>query len=120
MKALFTLLVIVVFSGIVFANSSPSVSNVIANQKTDGSGIVDIYYTLSDADGDKCDIKMVVSDDGGVLVQRELDKSTLLLRECLAFGKEVFLGIGELRITFFGKAVGVVRLPHERLSVAPG
>ena len=54
------------------------------------------------------------------MVQRELDKSTLLLRECLAFGKEVFLGIGELRITFFEKAVGVVRLPHERLSVAPG
>jgi len=28
-----------------------------------------------------------------VLVQRELDKSTSLLRDCLAFGKEVFLGI---------------------------
>jgi len=30
---------------------------------------------------------------GHVLVQRELDKSTSLLRDCLAFGKEVFLGI---------------------------
>ena len=31
-----------------------------------------------------------------VLVQRELDKSTSLLRDCLAFGKEVFLGITKL------------------------
>ena len=31
-----------------------------------------------------------------VLVQRELDKSTSLLRDCLAFGKEVFLGIRKL------------------------
>ncbi len=31
-----------------------------------------------------------------VLVQRELDKSSLRLRESLAFGKEVFLGIAKL------------------------
>jgi len=31
-----------------------------------------------------------------VLVQRKLDKSFLRLRESLAFGKEVFLGIGEI------------------------
>jgi len=31
-----------------------------------------------------------------VLVQRELDKPILHLRESLAFGKEVFLGIAKL------------------------
>jgi len=31
-----------------------------------------------------------------VLVQRELDKSTSILRDCLAFDKEVFLGITRL------------------------
>ena len=33
---------------------------------------------------------------GFVLVQRELDKSLLQLRDNLAFGKEVFLGIAKL------------------------
>lgn len=47
------------------ANSAPVVSNVRASQRTDGSGIVDVYYTLTDDDGDRCDISLVVSDDGG-------------------------------------------------------
>ena len=42
------------------------VSNVTASQRTDGSGIVDIYYTLNDADGDDCTIGIQVSADGGV------------------------------------------------------
>ncbi len=32
---------------------------------TDGSGIVDIYYTLSDMDGDSCSVSIQVSSDGG-------------------------------------------------------
>ena len=35
------------------------------NPRTDGSGIVDIYYTLSDADNDHCTVSIEVSDDGG-------------------------------------------------------
>jgi hypothetical protein len=31
-----------------------------------------------------------------VLVQRKLDKSTFLLRDCPAFGRKVFLGITKL------------------------
>jgi|GEM_PF-813213 len=41
-----------------------------------------------------------------VLVQRELDKSILQLRESLAFGKEVFLGMGEFWISPVGDRVG--------------
>ncbi len=48
-----------------FANSAPVVSNVQANQRSDGSGFVDITYKLADADNDKCTIIMLVSSDGG-------------------------------------------------------
>jgi len=41
-----------------------------------------------------------------VLVQRELDKSILQLRESLAFGKEVFLCMGEFWISPVGDRVG--------------
>jgi len=48
-----------------FANTSPQVSNVTASQRTDGSGIVDIGYTLNDADSDDCTVSIEVSNDGG-------------------------------------------------------
>jgi hypothetical protein len=41
-----------------------------------------------------------------VLVQRELDNFALRLREYLAFGKEVFLGIGEFWITIARECSG--------------
>jgi len=41
-----------------------------------------------------------------VLVQRELDNFALRLREYLAFGKEVFLGIREFWITISQKSAG--------------
>jgi len=41
-----------------------------------------------------------------VLVQRELDKFLLRLREYLAFGKEVFLGMREFWITVSRKCAG--------------
>ncbi|ARN56576.1 formylglycine-generating enzyme family protein [Sedimentisphaera salicampi] len=56
---------VLLYSSILFANSAPEVTNVQANQRTDGSGIVEISYTLSDADGDACQISAAVSDDGG-------------------------------------------------------
>ena len=61
----FTMVLTLGFPAIVFANSPPVVSNVTAGQRTDGSGIVDIYYTLSDADNDRCTVNIEVSDDGG-------------------------------------------------------
>jgi len=48
----------------VWANSAPTVSNVYVPQP-DGSGVVNIYYTLSDADNDRCTISVAVSNDGG-------------------------------------------------------
>ena len=55
----------IVFTPLVFANTAPSVSNITVSQRTDGSGIVDIYYTLSDADNDRCTISVLVSSNGG-------------------------------------------------------
>ncbi len=48
-----------------WANSDPTINNVSAVQRTDGSGIVDISYTLSDGDADKCSISVQVSSDSG-------------------------------------------------------
>jgi len=62
---LFSVLLVVVWSGAAFANSAPVVSNVTVSQRTDGSKKVDIRYNLSDADGDKCTVSVQVSFDGG-------------------------------------------------------
>ncbi len=47
------------------AGTPPVVTDVTATQHTDGSGIVDIAYTLADADGDDCTVSVKVSNDGG-------------------------------------------------------
>lgn len=62
--AVYFVLVLCLFSS-TFANTAPTVSSVTASQRTDGSGVVDISYTLTDADNDKCTVSVVVSEDGG-------------------------------------------------------
>lgn len=52
-------------SGAVFADIQPSVTNVSASQRTNGTGIVDIYYTLTDPDSPYCNITVTVSSNGG-------------------------------------------------------
>ncbi|MCB5271364.1 MAG: formylglycine-generating enzyme family protein [Candidatus Cloacimonetes bacterium] len=46
-------------------STAPVVSNVSAVQRSDGSKLVDIYYDVSDANGDLCDITLKVSDNDG-------------------------------------------------------
>ena len=46
-------------------NAAPVVSNVSAVQRRDGSKLVDIYYDVSDANGELCDITLKVSGDNG-------------------------------------------------------
>ncbi|SVD09065.1 uncharacterized protein METZ01_LOCUS361919, partial [marine metagenome] len=71
MKKLISILilfVLTVFSqvSITYAqNNPPAVENVTASQRIDGSKIVDIYYDLSDADGDLLSITLMLSEDGG-------------------------------------------------------
>ena len=65
MKNILNIMATVVIGSVCFANSAPSVSNVAVSQRTDGSGIVDIYYTLSDSDNNRCTVSIEVSDDGG-------------------------------------------------------
>jgi hypothetical protein len=48
-----------------WGNSAPVVSNVTASQRTDASKLVDIYYSLADADGDTCTVTAQASNDGG-------------------------------------------------------
>lgn len=61
-------LIILIFaaaSTLLFGNSAPVVSNMSASQRTDGSYKVDVYYNVSDADGDLLTVSMLVSNDGG-------------------------------------------------------
>lgn len=57
--------VLCLLSASVFANSAPVVSNVSAGQRNDSSKLIDIYYTLYDADGDACTVWVAVSDNNG-------------------------------------------------------
>ena len=58
--------IILITGQLIFAqNSAPVVENVTAAQRTDGSKVVDIYYDVSDADGDTLTITMQVSSDSG-------------------------------------------------------
>ena len=54
-----------VLTGFAFANSSPTVTQVTASPRTDSSGYVDISFRLTDADNDRCNISLLVSNDGG-------------------------------------------------------
>ena len=65
MKTLRFILVFLFIGSICFANTAPTVSSVTASQRTDGSGVVDISYTLTDADNDKYTVSVLVSNDGG-------------------------------------------------------
>ena len=59
------LMMLPVMLSVCWANSPPMVVDVTAIQRFDGSGIVDIGYTLSDPDDDACSISVVFSNDGG-------------------------------------------------------
>ena len=57
-------LIFVISITFLFAQA-PNVSNVIFAQRTDGSGLVDIYYDLSDTDDDSLSVTLEVSNDAG-------------------------------------------------------
>ncbi len=61
-----TAIILLVFTTFLFANTAPEVSNLIAEQRDDGSMLVDIYYDVYDADSDAMNIIMQVSDDDGI------------------------------------------------------
>ena len=65
LSMLLTLCIFCVFSSIVNADDQPEITNVTASQREDGSGIVDIKYTLSNAESGGSYIQVQVSDDGG-------------------------------------------------------
>ena len=48
------------------SNSIPSVTMVVAQQRDDGSGIVDVHFALHDADGDLMAVRLFLSEDGGM------------------------------------------------------
>ena len=65
MKRSIVILTILVLTINVYANTAPVVSIVSVSQRADDSKLVDIFYNLSDADGDLCTVWVVASLDGG-------------------------------------------------------
>ncbi len=63
--AILTFALVLSNSTILYANTPPVVSNMTASQRADGTFLVDVYYDVSDADGDLLTISLEVSDDGG-------------------------------------------------------
>ncbi len=64
MKKIF--LIILIFMSVnMFCNEPPVVSNIIVEQRGDGSYLVDVYYDLFDADGDLMFVSVSASDDEG-------------------------------------------------------
>jgi len=64
MKKIF--LVVLIFIGLnLFCNEIPVVSNVVVEQRDDGSFIVDISYDLQDADGDSMLVSITASNNEG-------------------------------------------------------
>ena len=65
-KKVILLLLTGLFALTLFAqNNPPVVENVSASQRTDGTKIVDVYYDVTDADGDTLTVSLQVSDDNG-------------------------------------------------------
>ena len=64
-KVILAIFVVFCLNFSLMANSTPDVSSVAVSQRSDGSGVVDIYYWLSDSDGDVCTVTVQVSNDGG-------------------------------------------------------
>lgn len=44
----------------------PQISNILAQQRTDGSKIIDIWYDLEDANNDLCEVGIIISENNGV------------------------------------------------------
>ncbi len=57
--------------------TAPVVSNITAEQITDGSKLVNIYYDLFDANNDLCDISLLISQDAGLTYTYTPDSANL-------------------------------------------
>ncbi|MFC1761480.1 formylglycine-generating enzyme family protein [Planctomycetota bacterium] len=69
-------LLLLVFTSFCWANSAPTVTNVMATPRA--NGIVDISYTLSDADGNHCTVSVkILRDNEGSTWEMTPDSSAL-------------------------------------------
>ncbi len=64
MKKTIILMILILISGLLYA-ADPVIENVRVEQRTDGSLLVDVYFDVSDSDGDTLAVAINVSDDNG-------------------------------------------------------
>jgi len=67
LKPILIYLIVALLAGVSVPSEAadPVVSNVSMTQRTDGSGLVDVFFDVSDADGDTLAVTLHLSDDGG-------------------------------------------------------
>ncbi len=75
MKTNLVILIMIMIMGLLFA-ADPVVENVRLEQRTDGSLTADIYYDVTDADGDTLIISLKASDDNGATWELPCDHVT--------------------------------------------
>ena len=61
----FMLAILILVPTTSLSNTIPSVTGVIAQQRGDGSGVVDVHFSLYDAEGDLMSVRLFLSEDGG-------------------------------------------------------
>lgn len=74
--------------GMLNGNTPPTVTNVSASQRTDGSKIVDIWYSVNDADNDTLTVLVAVSNDNGATFSVSPSPANL----SGAIGENIFTG----------------------------
>jgi len=110
-------------------SADPIVSQVVMAQQTNGSGLVDISFTLADADGDSAAITLQLSDDGGatwffpvMFVSGDVGPGVMsgqdrkIVWDAGAYGQEMVMDNMAARVV--ASDVGVEFQPHSPRHVA--
>jgi hypothetical protein len=80
-----------------WSNSIPQVENFNVNQRLDGSQLIDVFYDVSDTDGDTLTVTMQASNDDGI--------TWILNCEMITgdFGENIMSGTGKQIVWDFGE-----------------
>jgi len=111
MKQILCFLILSFFSSLLFTQNAPSVNNVNAFQRTDGSKIIDVFYDLLDLDGDTLKVTLQVSVDNGITYDI-IPRDSLLSGDIgdsvmIGTGKHIIWQAGEETIVFEGSTYSI-------------
>ncbi len=123
-KLIFFTVLLFFLAGLLFANTPPSVTNVSASQRTDGSKIVDIWYSVNDADNDTLTVSLAVTNDNGASFGITPSPANLsgAIGENILSGsnKHIVWNAGAEGITFAGSQFKVKVTATEKINLSNG